>query len=233
MPISETKYLTFIDIIILAFIFFGISAYSSLIYYFTPQQENQVVYENLSINDLASWQTTSIQLILLIIAWLYLRWRKFDFNILNFNLNVYTLPLTLLLIFGAGLFADIYQCLHATLFPEHFPETGQDYYQEIQYTLELIITSLVNGFFEEIFFMGLVFTVKPKALPRAVVFSLFVRFIFHTYQGIAGALTITTLGISFWLFRRKINVLMPFFLAHSAFDIFGLSLLGLVFSGEN
>lgn len=229
MPEQKIKNLTFADVVVLAIIFFGTSAYSSLIGYVELLQENRIEPENLSINDLADWQTTIMQVVLLIIAWLYLYWRRFDFSVLNFRVNRYTLPLTIILVFGAGLFADLYQYLHAYIIPEHYPETEQDYYQGVRYTPTLIITSLVNGFFEEIFFMGLVFAVKPKNLPQAVAFSIFVRFIFHTYQGLAGALTITTLGVSFWLFRRKIPVLVPFFLAHAIFDIFGLSALGFWF----
>ena len=55
--------------------------------------------------------------------------------------------------------------------------------------------------------------------------SLIVRFAFHTYQGLASAFTITTLGVVFLLFRRQTNMLLPFILAHGLFDIFGLSLL--------
>ncbi|QIM65901.1 hypothetical protein A4G16_00155 [Mannheimia granulomatis] len=230
MSNSKIKHLTFVDIVLLAIIFFGISAYSSIKWYFILLQQNQVVPENLSINDLANWKTFGMQLFLLVIAWLYLRWRKFDFSVLNFKINRNTIPLALLLFVGAGLVADLYQYMHAFIIPEHYPEAEQSDYKSTHYTLELIITSLLNGFFEEIFFMGLVFTIKQEMLPKAVIFSLFLRFILHTYQGLAGALTITTLGVSFWLFRRKIPVLVPFFLAHAAFDIFGLSSLGLLFS---
>lgn len=229
MLVLKNKHLTFADIVILAIIFFGTAVYTSTMWYFELLQENRPEPENLSINDLASWQTSAMQAFLLIIVWLYLRWRRFDFSVLNFKVDRYTLPLTLLLIFGAGLFADIYQYLHAFIVPENYPEIEQNYYQAVNYTPELLITSLFNGFFEEIFFMGLVFTVKPKMLPKAIIFSLFVRFSFHTYHSVAGALTIVTLGISFWLFRRKIPVLVPFFLAHAVFDIFGLSVLGLLF----
>lgn len=229
MPEIKMKHLTFTDIAVLTLIFFGGAIYGSSIGYIELLQGNQVAPENLSVDDLAKWQVTAMQAVLLIIAWCYLRWRKFDFRVLNFKVNRYTLPLTLLLVIGAGLFADLYQVIHAFIVPEHYPETEQIYYQGIQYTPRLIITSLFNGFFEEIFFMGLVFAVKPQTLPKAIIFSLFIRFAFHTYQGLAGALTITTLGVSFWLFRRKIPVLIPFFLAHAAFDIFGLSFLGLFF----
>ncbi|QLD33615.1 CPBP family intramembrane glutamic endopeptidase [Mannheimia varigena] len=228
MPEIKIKHLTFADIIVLALIFFGSAIYDSSIGYIELLQNNQVEPEHLSINDLARWEVTAMQALLLLIAWLYLHWRKFDFGVLNIKVNRYTLPLTLLLVVGAGLLADFYQILHTFMIPEHYPETEQTAYPGIQYTPELIVTSLFNGFFEEIFFMGLVFAVKPQTLPKTIILSLFIRFAFHTYQGLAGALTITTLGISFWLFRRKIPMLVPFFLAHAIFDIFGLSFWGLL-----
>lgn len=232
MPSSKIKSLNFIDIVVLAVIFFGSSMISSLISYYQLYQYGLVESESLSINDLASYQVMIVEAVLLCLAGMYLLWRRFDFKVLNFTVNCYTLPYTFMLVVSAGLIADIYQYLHAFLIPEHYPQTS-NIYQEISYTPELILTSLFNGFFEEIFFIGLVFTVKTKMLPQALVFSIFVRFIFHTYQGLAGALTITTLGLTFWLFRRKINVLVPFFLAHAIFDIFGLSTLGFLFLGEN
>lgn len=232
MPAPKIKHLTFADIAVLSLIFFGTSAYSSLTGYRQLRQAGLVEPEGLAINDMATYQVIVVEAVLLVAAWLYLRWRRFDFGVLNFRIDRYTLPLTALLVLGAGLAADLYQYLHAFLIPGHYPET-EAFYPGTRYTLELVSASLFNGFFEEIFFMGLVFAVKPKILPRAVAFSLFARFIFHTYQGLAGALTVTTLGVSFWLFRRKINVLVPFFLAHGIFDMFGLSALGLLFLGEN
>lgn len=225
MVVQKIKYLTFKDIMVLTLIFFGASIYYSSIGYIELLDNNQVAPE-ISVNDLASYHITVVQVILLMIAWLYLRWRNFDFSVLNFKVDRYTLPMTLVLVLVAGAIADIYQYLHSFVIPEHYPEIDESYYQRISYTPELIITSLVNGFFEEIFFIGLVFAVQPRSFPKALILSIVVRFLFHTYQGIAGALTVTTLGISFWLFRRKMNVLVPFFIAHAVFDIWGLSALG-------
>ncbi|QLB19697.1 CPBP family intramembrane glutamic endopeptidase [Mannheimia granulomatis] len=232
MSSSKIKNLNFIDIVVLAVIFFGTAVVSSLMDYYQLRQFGLVGPENLSINDMATYSAIITEAVLLILAGIYLHWRKFDFRVLDFTINRYTLPYTLLLVLSAGLVADIYQYLHAFIIPEHYPETAYAA-PIIRYTPELILTSLFNGFFEEIFFMGLVFVAKPKILPKALAFSIFVRFIFHTYQGLAGALTITTLGLSFWFFRRRINMLVPFCLAHAVFDIFGLSTLRFLFLGEN
>lgn len=229
MQFEKSSVLSFTDIVVLSLIFFGMPAYSSLAGYLELQQNGLSQPETLSINELASYSTMIYSAVSVAAAWLYLRWRKFDFGTLDFRINRYTLPLTLLLVLCAGAAADVYQLVHSTLVPEHYPETAEGAYEGMRLTPELVITSLFNGFFEEIFFMGLVFAVAPKMLSKAFAYSLLVRFVFHTYQGLAGALTVTTLGISFFLLRRKIPYLVPFFLAHGIFDIFGLTALGLVF----
>lgn len=228
MQVQKTAVLSFTDIVILSLIFFSLPVYSSLAGYFELQQSGLSQPETLSINELVSYGAMIYPAVSITAAWLYLRWRKFDFSVLDFRINRYTLPLTLLLVLCAGLTADIYQYLHSVIVPEHYPETAEGAYESMRLTPELVITSLFNGFFEEIFFMGLVFAVAPKILPKAFAYSLLVRFLFHTYQGLAGALTVTTLGISFFLLRRKVPFLVPFFLAHGIFDIFGLSALGML-----
>lgn len=224
MKRSKITTLSFIDISVLTVIFFGIPILSSLSEYLQLLQNGQTAPESLSLDDLAGYRIMVLELLSLAVAWLYLRWRRFDFKVLNFSVNRYTLPLVILLVCAAGLTADIYQYLHQYLIPEHFPETSE-LETGVQETSLLWSVSLLNGFYEELFFMGLVFAVTPKMLPRVVMLSMMVRFLFHTYQGLAGALTITTLGLVFFLFRRQFSALVPFMLAHALFDVFGLSVL--------
>lgn len=228
MQVQKSAVLSFADIVVLSVIFFGLPVYSSTVVYFQLQQNGLSQPETFSINELASYGTMLSSALSVAAAWLYLRWRKFDFGTLDLRVNRYTLPLTLLLVVCAGAAADVFQILHNMIVPEDYPDDPEGMYESLRLTPELVVTSLFNGFFEELFFMGLVFAVAPKTLPKAFAYSLLVRFLFHTYQGLAGALTITTLGISFFLLRRKIPYLVPFFLAHGVFDMFGLSLLGMV-----
>lgn len=229
MQTQKSAVLSFADIVVLSVIFFGLPVYSSTAVYLQLQQDGLTQPDALSINELASYSSMLFSALSVAAAWLYLRWRKFDFSALDFRINRYTLPLTLLLILCAGAAADVFQILHNMIVPDEYPDDAEGMYESLRLTPELVVTSLFNGFFEEVFFMGLVFAVAPKTLPRAFAYSLVVRFLFHTYQGMAGALTITTLGISFFLLRRKIPYLVPFFLAHGFFDMFGLSVLGLFF----
>ncbi|WP_150538673.1 CPBP family intramembrane glutamic endopeptidase [Actinobacillus vicugnae] len=229
MKKSKITTLEFIDIIILSIIFFGAPIYYSLAMFFETQYKG-VSFDKLIFNDLANYNALIQILLSLFVAWIYLTFRKFDFNVLNFKINRRTLPTIFLLVCSAGLVADIYQYIHYIIFPEHYANiySGESY--SPKYNLILLITCLANGFYEEIFFMGLVFATKPKYMPYAIGYSILVRFIFHTYQGWAGALTIVTLGIVFLFFRKKISSLVPFFIAHAIFDIFGLGLLGIIYS---
>lgn len=57
-----------------------------------------------------------------------------------------------------------------------------------------------------------------------LILSLIIRFAFHTYQGLLGAMVISTLGMVFILLRLKDDELVAFMLAHAFFDVFGLGL---------
>lgn len=227
---NQTRFLQFTDIIILSLIFFGDATITSLYSYFDTLQSGAIVTgeDALVFSDSDNYNSIVIELISLTVAWLYLRWRQFDFGVLNFSTNRLTIPLTLLLIVCAGLIADVYQYFHSTILPHHYPEISDTIPLEKEwgsFSLLLLAFALLNGFYEELFFLGLVYAVPPKNLPYILPFSLLVRFAFHTYQGLAGAATVTVLGVVYLLFRRKINTLLPFMLAHAFFDIFGLGIL--------
>lgn len=228
---KKISHLSLIDIAILSCIFFGHAIYSSTIQYFSLQAQQQIMPEQLTFNqDLNLWGIAS-EIGLLLLAFAYLRWRQFNFSSLNFKFSL-TTPLKILLyILIAGTVATCYEYIHAWLYPAHYPDMTQattEYYTAEQHlnqmSWSLILFALLNGFFEELFFLGLIFAVNKKYLPYAIIFSLLIRFAFHTYQGIAGAMTITTLGIVFALLRYKYDDLPAFMLAHSFFDIFGLGL---------
>lgn len=96
--------------------------------------------------------------------------------------------------------------------------------------LSLVLYSFMNGFYEEIFFLGICPSVDPKYRKHLFVYSLFVRYIFHTYQGNISALAIGfLLGPIFYLLytRMKEKNLVPFFIAHAIGDMIGIGLLSL------
>lgn len=223
------------DIVVLALVFFGQASFSSTLSFVQLLQAGQAAPEQLHFGDADNWSIIAAELLALGVAALYLRWRRFDWRLLDFSLNRRTLPLAALLMASAGLTADVLHFLHQMALPAaeggalaansaalHDTAAAQE---GGRFGPLLLATALLNGFYEELFFMGLVFAVPRNQLSRAVALSLLVRFAFHTYQGLASALVITSLGAVFLLFRLRIGTLAPFMLAHAVFDIFGLSLL--------
>ncbi|HDL2992820.1 TPA: CPBP family intramembrane metalloprotease, partial [Mannheimia haemolytica] len=94
--------------------------------------------------------------------------------------------------------------------------------------ISTVLYAILNGFYEEIFFLGICLAVKPEYLKWAVIYSLIIRVSFHTYQGMESALGLGIwLGLIIYLLysRSKQKNLFPFWVAHSIADILGLSLL--------
>lgn len=91
----------------------------------------------------------------------------------------------------------------------------------------------MNGFYEEFFFLGLLLSTNKKYRPWILVFSTIVRISFHTYQGLPSVLVI---GVVFGLFyyfmyTRKHDNLLPFFLGHAFADMVGMSFFYLFVAG--
>lgn len=251
--------LAFTDILILAVIFFGEASVNAVSAYLSLRAQGLDAPQTIDFSQETNYSGILMELAMLLAAYLYLRWRRFDFRVLNFAVNRTTLPLTLLFIVSAGAVCFGFESAVAHLGGDA-PQTADaqawqqwgaqwmNYLHQLTYaphtlamdgmaesamaaeapahsiSLSHLLFALLNGFYEELFFLGLVFAVRPRLLPAAFAFSLFVRFIFHVYQGIIGALSITTLGLVFYLYRRKISTLIPFMLAHSFFDLYGLNM---------
>ena len=93
-----------------------------------------------------------------------------------------------------------------------------------------IAYALLNGFYEEFFFLGLLTSVKEKHKWWALLYSTIIRISFHTYQGLVWALVIGVVyGLFYYfLYKYKVKNLLPFFLMHALADMFGSSLMYLL-----
>ncbi|MGQ7461034.1 CPBP family intramembrane glutamic endopeptidase [Streptococcus suis] len=92
-------------------------------------------------------------------------------------------------------------------------------------SLRRVLFSLMNGFYEEFFFLGLLLSTNKKYRPWILVFSTILRTFFHTYQGLPSTLVIgVVLGLFYYyLYTRKNDNLLPFFLSHAFADMVGTS----------
>ncbi|MGL5011439.1 MAG: CPBP family intramembrane glutamic endopeptidase [Paracoccaceae bacterium] len=89
--------------------------------------------------------------------------------------------------------------------------------------------ALVNGIYEELYFVGIVLATRPDWRTRIIWFSFVLRFAFHTYQGLESALLIALLGPGMLAAFVFLRALWPLMLAHAIADIFGLSAISLLF----
>lgn len=215
------KELRFRDILILSAIFFGYAAYTSTMYFLSGTSDFA------SLTDFSqrdNYLGLGIQLFWFILALCYLKFIKYDFSVLKFQITLKSTIFALILFCFLALLMDGYFWLLDIL--------GVAYPASSYIDTSIIIYSLFNGFYEEFFFIGLCLSVNHKIIKGVFIYSLFVRFSFHTYQGVASALGITLiLGCIYFLLYERLRVknLYPYFLSHALADIFGLGILYYIF----
>lgn len=225
----KIKNLKWWDVMIISMILFGGAIYSSTSIFFDPEfHELANLTEFSKLDNLFGIFTILIELS---IAFLYLKWRRFDFSQWKYEITWKKTVLSVFLFILIALSLDAFDILfsgwgNATAY------VGTHGYLYVLESLDmsLIVFSLLNGFYEEIFFLGVCFSVEEKYRPWAFAYSLLIRFSFHTYQGMAAALGIGfVLGILYYfLFLKSDKNLYPFMLAHSFADIVGVSILSLL-----
>ena len=177
----------------------------------------------------------SLQIILLTLAIIYLWIRHFDFKQLPIRLKwsvLFWIPFIFAIM---GLLADMVSTLSGQY--NYFSPQVLAFVSPMAVLNKFMALSpmaitygLLNGFYEEFFFLGLLTSVKDKYKWRVLVFSTLVRVSFHTYQGMLWALVIgVVFGLLYYfLYKYKVKNLLPFFLVHALADMFGSSLIYLL-----
>lgn len=225
---SDTKttqqYLTLTDINVLTLIFFGQAIYQSSQQFLALQRAGLAMPTDLGFSAAGNYWGIGFELVSLAAAGGYLLWRRFDFSQLNFRVNCYTLPLAVLFGLTADMLAGGYDLLSSLWYPQAVSteQTMTGLPAQSGLTADVVLFSLLNGFYEEVYFLGLLFCVPKRYYGWMYGFSLLVRLSFHTYQGLASAMVIGGLGAVFLAYRRRFDVLVPFMLAHAFFDMTGL-----------
>lgn len=104
---------------------------------------------------------------------------------------------------------------------EHFASGASSYEPSL---LVVLMVSIVNPVFEEVFVVGNVIkALEGRYGPAfAVGVSVLIRLLYHTYQGLMAVVFIFPMGVLFAVAYRRWRVLWPLVLAHGLFDFLGL-----------
>ncbi|HEM6303179.1 TPA: CPBP family glutamic-type intramembrane protease [Streptococcus suis] len=245
-PKQSLKELRWFDILILTAIIWGNSILTSTQMWIASLSATEVVDASVSsFSSSDDWWAIGNEVKLLVIALIYLFIRHFDFKQLKVKLHWNVLLWAPAIFLGAGFLCDLAFDVF-DLFPsltDNFTYLGYFPYYDwsISSVIEKFATlspsrvlfSLMNGFYEEFYFLGLLLSTNKTYRPWILIFSTIVRISFHTYQGLQSALVI---GVVFGLFyyfmyTRKNDNLLPFFLGHAFADMVGTSFFYLFVAG--
>lgn len=245
-PKQSLKELRWFDILILTAIIWGNSILTSTQMWIASLSATEVVDASVSsFSSSDDWWAIGNEVKLLVIALIYLFIRHFDFKQLKVKLHCNVLLWAPAIFLGAGFLCDLASDVF-DLFPsltDNFTYLGYFPYYDwsISSVIEKFATlspsrvlfSLMNGFYEEFYFLGLLLSTNKTYRPWILIFSTIVRISFHTYQGLQSALVI---GVVFGLFyyfmyTRKNDNLLPFFLGHAFADMVGTSFFYLFAAG--
>lgn len=224
---ERLRYLAWFDILILTVIFWGEGIYTSTVSYIALIQGASTIDDNLTFSAADNYGALALQAGLLLLALLYLWLRRFDFKAWKIRFNLKAAAFGVLIFLAAALLLDIY-FLFTDPLTNVLPFPGPIGAFLGSETVSGVTYALLNGVYEELYFLGICLAVRKEHLKWAVPFSLLIRVSFHTYQGMVSALGIGLLfGIFLYLLyrRSKDRNLLPFFIAHAIGDIFGLGIL--------
>lgn len=225
------KKLNLWDIAVLTLVLFGQAIYASTIIFLTSQgQGNPELTETSSAQN---FQLLLFQGALLILALGYLYFRRFDFRQWHFSVSVRSTLTAIGLFIGLSLLMDALFFLfdpnfrtYVTSSPWQITSGFLSILSQFN-NVSLLLYALLNGVYEELYFVGICTAVSDKWRSLVFASSLLVRIAFHTYQGLLSALGIgLLLGFAYYYwYQKKSSNLYPIFLSHAIADVIGLSLI--------
>ena len=224
---EKIRHLKWFDILILTLIMLGQAIYNSTMSYIVLIQGIVTIEDNITYSAADNYFGLARQIVYLLVALAYLWLRCFDFKTWTIRFDLKAVIYGILIFLGAALLLDIYNLLtyQLTVASLFAGPIGAFFGNE---TVASVIYAMLNGVYEELYFLGICLSVKKESLKWVVPFSLLIRVSFHTYQGMVTALGIGLVFGSFMFLlyhRSKDKHLMPFFIAHIIADIFGLGIL--------
>lgn len=223
------NYINIFDLILITIILFGPSLYSSFSARKSEVLDNNDVCE---FSNEENIQMFIAQLIQLIIAILYLKFRGVDPFQFKFHITFIEFLKALILFSICGFGMDLITSLKygfnwiPKLLKHNIPIISA--IQDIN--LPLVLISFLNGFYEEFFFLIIWSYMEPKYSAIAIILMIIVRVMIHSYQGFSTALAIGVgLGLAHYLlFINFSDNLFIYVFAHILADLFGLSFINLI-----
>ena len=225
----KRKQLEWWDVVIVSIIFFGGAIWNSTVIFFTTSAE--ILEQGTEFTAADNWFGILTIVIEMSMAYVYLRCRKFDFSqwIYKVTWKGTLAAVGIFLLLSVGM--DLVSILSLG-WTEATAYVGEGGIWQIlaEADVSLIAFSLLNGIYEEIFFLGVCTAVPKRQQKGVIIYSLLIRFSFHTYQGLAAALGIGFVigGIYALLYFKKSKNLYPYMLSHSFADILGAGILPLL-----
>lgn len=225
------RYLTWYDVLIVTVILFGQPIWLSTELYLTgTSQITAGVSQSVASQD---YYMIMLQGGSLLFALSYLYFRQFDFKQWQVKIDLKSTgqAIGLFLLFSAlmeVLFWFLSPGYSAYFAATRFNPWGGFLEFLSQISLSRVLYALLNGVYEELYFLGMALAVKPQHRPWYWLFSLLVRISFHTYQGLLSAFGIgLILGIGYYIWYDRLGKtnLYSAFLSHAIADVWGLNLL--------
>ena len=241
-PPQPLKYLKWFDIVIVTALLFGQFIYRSTELYLASLSPSTTAAVTGTASKTASDGAAYVsnlewQLLMLALTIAYSILRRFDFKQLPIRLSWSVLFWVPFIFAVMGILADTVTTLSGEynyFDPQlwKYIDLTEIFHKLIDLTPMLILYALLNGFYEEFFFLGLLTSVKDKYKWWVLLYSMIIRVSFHTYHGMLWALTIGVgFGLLYYcLYKYKVKNLLPFFLAHALADIYGSSLMYVLIS---
>ncbi len=241
-PSQPLKYLKWFDIVIVTALLFGQFIYRSTELYLASLSPSTTAAAagtaNKTVSDGAAYSSNlELQLLMLALTVVYLVLRRFDFKQLPIRLSWSVLFWVPFIFAVMGILSDTVTTLSGEynyFDPQlwKYIDLTEIFRKLIDLTPRAILYALLNGFYEEFFFLGLLTSVQDRYKWWVLLYSTIIRVSFHTYQGMLWALTI---GVGFgllyyFLYKYKVKNLLPFFLVHALADMYGSSLLYVLIS---
>lgn len=202
---------------------FGLSIFTSILSVGTTPEQNQGLYDNTALIGVLIFELAQS----VILVW-FLRIRGWTLEKLGLNVNLRgTLLGLVLLVVTYGLWIVMQLVANWALPAEmeaaaaRYPTPADDLSMSL-----VILASVVNGIFEEVFVAGYVIAALTpvRGSWTAINVSTGIRLLYHLYQGPIGVLTIVPMGVLFGYVYARTRLLWALILAHILMDIIGFAL---------